>query len=348
MDGLSLHGLVKHFGATRAVDGVSFEVAPGEVVALLGPSGCGKSTLLSLIAGLETPDNGDVRWDRRSLRDLPSHRRAFGLMFQDLALFPHLDVAGNVGFGLDVTGEDPGRARARVRQVLEWVGLDGFGDRRVDTLSGGEQQRVALARTLAPAPRLVMLDEPLGALDRTLRERLLEDLAGILRRAAGGASQTALYVTHDQEEAFALADRVVIMQQGRVAQAGTPEALYRRPASAFVARFLGLNNLLEGTAGEGPAGFSAETPLGRIPLPAPARGPVTLLLRPDAAHLGGEGALSIEGRVVGRSFRGSLARLTIECRGLLLRFDFHSGQPLPASGETARLALDPEGVQVLA
>lgn len=215
---------------TTAVDGVSLQVAQGEVVALLGPSGCGKSSLLRAVAGLEPLAGGEVRWAGRSLADVAVHRRGFGLVFQDGQLFEHRTVAGNVGYGLRGRG-----TAGRVRELLGLVGLAGYDDRPVSTLSGGERQRVALARALAPAPRLLLLDEPLSALDRSLRERLAVDLRAVL--VATGT--TALFVTHDQDEAFAVADRVAVLSRGRLLQVDTPRALWTAPASAEVARFLG-------------------------------------------------------------------------------------------------------------
>ena len=232
-------------GGTVLAD-VSLTARAGEIVALLGPSGCGKTTLLRVIAGLQ-PHTGDVLWQGRSLAAVPAHRRGFGLVFQDQALFPHLDVERNIAFGLRMqTRTQHGGAAERGRRVaelLELVGLSGFSRRPVDALSGGEAQRVALARALAPHPRLLMLDEPLSGLDRPLREQLLVDLPRILRRLR----QTALFVTHDLEEALAVSDRVAVMRAGRIVQVGTPRALYERPASVFVARFLGRANILHGT-----------------------------------------------------------------------------------------------------
>jgi len=348
--GLEVVDLHKVYGATRALDGVSFEVSQGEIVAVLGPSGCGKSTLLSLIAALERPDSGQVRWGGLPLDGVPTHRRGFGLMFQDYALFPHMNVFENVAFGLRMSGDSADGIARRVTQVLELVDLPGFEARSVDTLSGGEQQRVALARTLAPRPCLVMLDEPLGALDRTLREQLLLDLPRILRHQLAApvdqCPQTTLYVTHDQEEAFALADRVVILNAGRVAQIGAPQAIYRKPASVFVARFLGLVNLLPGRARE-EDGRLIETPIGVLSAAAPASGPVTVLLRPDGARLQAAEGTQIEGQVTEIAFRGGISRLTIEVKGSQLVFDFPSADRMPPVGMSLRLTLAPEAVQVL-
>jgi ABC-type Fe3+/spermidine/putrescine transport system ATPase subunit len=265
--------------ATVALAGVSLEVASGEIVCLLGPSGCGKTTLLRIVAGLEAADRGQVLWQGRDLTPVPVHRRGFGFMFQDFALFPHRTVAENIAFGLHMAGWERRRIAERVAEMLDLVNLPGYGGRSIFALSGGERQRVALARSLAPGPALLMLDEPLGSLDRVLREELLEELRAILRRAG----VTAIYVTHDQEEALALGDRIVIMRRGRIEQIGAPELVYRAPQSAFVARFLGFSNLL--AARRGPDGLAA-TELGVFPLRFPADVmEATLLIRPEAARL---------------------------------------------------------------
>lgn len=239
---LYVQHIYKSYEAAPLLRDVSFRVDEGEIVCLLGPSGTGKTTLLRIIAGLEVPETGQVIFEGRDVSTVPVHRRGFGLMFQDLALFPHRSVYENVAFGLQMQGLPAGETRVRVEETLALVGLDArrFAKRDVNRLSGGEQQRVALARSLAPRPRFLMFDEPLGALDRILREQLIGDLRTLLKRIG----MTALYVTHDQEEAFAIADRLVILNEGRVEQDGTPTQLYRHPESAFVARFLGLTNLV--------------------------------------------------------------------------------------------------------
>ena len=233
--GLSVRGLAVTYGDLRAVDGVDLEVAAGEVVALLGASGSGKSSLLRAVAGLEDVAAGEVAWAGRSMVRVPVHKRGFGLMFQDGQLFEHRDVGSNIAYGL--TGLPRAQRGERVREMLELVGLPGFERRRVTTLSGGQAQRVALARALAPAPRLLLLDEPLSALDRALREQLATDVRTILRR--GGT--TALYVTHDQDEAMTVADRVGVMEAGRLLRLDTPQRLWADPASRKVARFLGFD-----------------------------------------------------------------------------------------------------------
>jgi ABC-type Fe3+/spermidine/putrescine transport system ATPase subunit len=342
MSGLSVQQISKSYGETRALDSVSMKVDTGEVVALLGPSGSGKSTLLYIIAGLEPSDAGQVLWNGSSLAGVPPHRRGFGLMFQDFALFPHRNVYDNVAFALQMARRPRQETQARVDEMLALVGLPGFSRRDVNTLSGGEQQRIALARALAPHPRLLMLDEPLGSLDRALRERLVNDLARILRQM----EQTAVYVTHDQEEAFTIADRVVIMNAGRIAQSGAPQEIYLKPASVFVARFLGMENLLPGTAAPtGKPGIS--TPVGVLPVSPEGNGALTVLLRPDAARLDGQGDFSLEGTVVETSFRGSTCRATVQVNSSRLRFNFPSQVILPSKGEPIRLAFDTrQAVQV--
>jgi ABC-type Fe3+/spermidine/putrescine transport system ATPase subunit len=343
MAGLSVREIHKSFGDTEAVRGVSFDVAQGETVALLGPSGCGKSTLLAIIAGLETPNQGEVLWDSADLAGIPVNQRGFGLMFQDYALFPHMNVADNVSFGLRMAQLPHQQVLRRVAEALELVGLPGFERRDVNTLSGGEQQRVALARSLAPYPRLLMLDEPLGSLDRALRDRLVSDLRSILRRT----KQTAIYVTHDQEEAFALADRVVVMNEGKVEQTGTGPDIYQQPNSVFVARFLGLTNLLPGEVShqDGPA--VVHTAIGQVPAKTTLEGPVILLLHPDGVQLGIKGSCSLEGTVIERSFRGGVYRTRVEVNGVNLSFDLQSSQSLPEEGEPIRLSFDPaEAVRV--
>ena len=241
MGALDVANVTVSFDGTVAVDDVSIAVATGEVLGILGPSGSGKSTLLRSIAGLERLDAGRVRWDGDDITAVPVHRRGFALMFQDGQLFPHRSVARNVAYPLRITGAP---ATYRVADLLDLVGLAGFGERRVTDLSGGEQQRVALARSLAADPRLLLLDEPLSSLDRELRERL----AGDLRRILVDTGTTAVFVTHDQDEAFAVSDRVAVMIDGRIVQAGTPTDVWRRPATPQIARFLGYTTVLSGEA----------------------------------------------------------------------------------------------------
>ena len=346
---LQVSHIYKSFDGAPLLRDVSFDVAPSEIVCLLGPSGCGKTTLLNIIAGLEEAESGQVLVEGQDISGVPVHRRDFGLMFQDLALFPHKNVRDNVAFGLRMAGLDLQAIDARVREVLELVGLAGFEQRDVNQLSGGEQQRVALARSLAPRPRLLMLDEPLSSLDRTLRERLMNELRDILTRVG----QTAIYVTHDQQEAFALADRVVILNAGRVAQVGTPQQVYRAPADAFVARFLGLTNLIKGWRSED-GGQKIRTALGTLVVAEGTcgGGEVTVLIRPDAANLDLTGlqdlsGLIVDGTLVERSFRGGHTRIVIRAERTILEFEMDSTAALPPLGSPVHLSLRPETVTCL-
>jgi len=339
---LRLDHVLKSYPDGWTLSDVSFSVEEGEIACLLGPSGCGKTTLLRLIAGLEMLDGGRILLDGADVSAVPPHRRGFGLMFQEYALFPHKDVWGNVAFGLRMQGEEREATAARVAEALALVGLAGFERRDVNQLSGGERQRVALARSLAPRPRLLMLDEPLGALDRSLRERLLDELPDILHRAGA----TAITVTHDQEEAFALADRVVLMRAGRMIQTGAPEEVYRRPASAWVARFLGLTNLVQARpVGDG----VVETPLGPFKVGDAGCGTGDqLLIRPEAAQLGEAGGNVLRGIVVERSFRGARYRLGMRhASGVELAFDLSAGADVPEPGEPVTLTLSSHALTLL-
>jgi ABC-type Fe3+/spermidine/putrescine transport system ATPase subunit len=345
---LDVREVEKSFGGAPVLRGVSFAVGDGEIMALLGPSGCGKSTLLRIIAGLERADGGSVSLAGRDLAATPVHERGFGLMFQDWALFPHRTVAENIAFGLRMQRRPRAEVAARVAEMLETIGLAGYGDRSVLELSGGERQRVALARSLAPHPRLLMLDEPLGSLDRTLRERLTGELREIIR----AAGVTAVYVTHDQVEAWAVADRLVLMQAGAVAQIGTPQQLYGQPASAFVAQFLGLNNLLAvEAAGADAAGPWVETSLGRVALAGPARPAAgsLLLIRPEAARSAADGAPNqFAGTVERATFRGGNVRaLWRHSSGTLLEVDLGSDLDVDV-GSVITFALEPSSLSLIA
>jgi ABC-type Fe3+/spermidine/putrescine transport system ATPase subunit len=343
-NGLLLKNISKTYAGRYALQDVSLEVHEGEIVAVLGPSGSGKSTLLMIVAGLEIPETGDVLWEGRSVQNVPPHRRGFGLMFQDFALFPHMNVRDNVSFGLRMMHMEAGNIETRVSEMLEVVGLGGFEQRDVNTLSGGEQQRVALARSLASHPKVLLLDEPLGALDRNLRERLLFDLKAILKEM----NQTAMYVTHDQEEAFSLADQVALLNAGRIEQIGTPQEMYCQPASLFTARFLGLTNLVPGRVVEENGHRTVRTPIGDLPAGDQKPGDVIVLVRPDSMEVDGQSPHQLEGKVKEVSFRGSIFRTIIEVNGTPLTFDFLSSSKILKPGEVIVLGYKPgEALQFL-
>lgn len=345
---LAIENIHKRYEGQPLLKGVTFQVRAGETVCLLGPSGSGKSTLLRIIAGLEEAEAGRVLWDGIDLIGVPAHRRNFGLMFQEYALFPHRNVAENVAFGLRMQNLPKDEIRRRVSEALARVEMSAFAHRRVTDLSGGEQQRVALARALAPRPRLLMLDEPLGALDRALREQLETFLRGLLHETG----IPAIYVTHDQEEAFAIADRLILLHEGRVEQEGTPAEVYLRPASAWAARFLGLSNLLPGRVITHDP-LRVETDLGvfealssgsKLPV---LQQPVTLLLRPVGVKTAGEDARfnQVSGQVVDAVFRGDGYQISVRTDGGQV-FTFMLPEPMPIGKRTA-LHLKAENVLCL-
>jgi len=327
--GLSVQGITMRFGDATAVDDLSLAVVPGEIVALVGPSGCGKSTLLRVLAGLERQVSGTVAWNGEDVGRVPPHQRGFGLMFQDHALFPHRTVGENVAFGLRMQRVSTADQHRRVAEVLALVGLTGFEDRTVDTLSGGEAQRVALARSLAPSPRLLMLDEPLGSLDRTLRDRLAQDLRSVLLELG----TAAIHVTHDQEEAYAVADRLVVMRSGRVVRDGPAGDVWRDPRSEFVARFLGHDDVL---------GPSAAEALGV------GDGAGSVVVREAAIHLV-DGARGRPATVAEVRFRGATSRVTLRVAtpsGVDVDLTVHAADP-PDLGATVFVRLDPEHISPL-
>jgi iron(III) transport system ATP-binding protein len=306
---LRCQGLVKRYGDTVAVDHVDLWVPRGSLTALLGPSGCGKTTVLRLVAGLLDPDDGTIEIDGHVVTGpgvaVPPERRNVGMVFQDYALFPHLSVARNVAYGLRSLPR-PQRA-GRVAQALELVGLGALGDRLPTQLSGGQQQRVALARALAPEPDLILLDEPFSNLDASLRTAVREEVRAILK----AAEQTAVFVTHDQEEALSLADLVAVMEEGRVHQVAAPQVLYTQPATRFVAEFVGEADVLPGIrAGR----YLVDTPIGRLPTDRALRaGEVTVVVRPEALTVRPDP--DGPGRVTGLNYFGHDQLVTVEVAG---------------------------------
>ncbi len=343
---LEVRSLSKRFEPGKsAVDNVTLSVNQAEIVCLLGPSGCGKTTLLRSIAGLEIPDTGTVLFAGRDVAQVPPHKRDFGMMFQDFALFPHKNVYDNIAFGLQMRYETPENIHSRVHAMLELVDLVGYGEREIEQLSGGEQQRVALARALAPRPSLLMLDEPLGALDRALRERLMLDLREILKQVG----VTAIYVTHDQTEAFAVADRVAVMNRGHIEQFDPPQIVFLHPASPFVARFLGFQNIM---GGEVVNEEVVRTQVGDLKitsrLPEVATH-VTLLVRPEAARIlhseedGIVNELLVKLKLL--SFRGKYYQVWVQVADQDLMFEI--SQVTERVGDSVRLSLNPAALELL-
>jgi len=315
---------------TRALEPLSFAIAAGETVVVLGPSGCGKTTILRIVAGLESPDaGGRVFFDDEDVTALPIEKRGVGMVFQSYALFPNMTVAQNVGYGLRVRNVAREEREKRVAEMLALVDLERFGARRVDQLSGGQRQRVALARALAIRPRVLLLDEPLTALDAKLREQLRVEIDRLLR----GLGITAVYVTHDQAEAMALGDRIVVMERGRIAQAGTPQEVYRHPASAFVADFIGTMNRLAGEVVDRHLVVAA----GRVPLGNIAAREI--MFRPEDVRLVAPGEHHLRATVVSSFFLGDHTRLVVDAGGAAPLVVETTERRTWPRGETVHLAL---------
>jgi len=324
---LSLKSISKSFGSTRAVTDVSLDVEHGEFFGLLGPSGCGKTTTLRMIAGLEKPDSGTIEFEATDITNLPAERRGFGMVFQNYALFPHLNVFENVAFGLRARHKPKSEIDERVTSALELVQLPGYGKRRVDELSGGQQQRVAIARAIAIEPALLLFDEPLSNLDVSLREETRSELRELVNRLR----LTAVYVTHDQEEAFALCDRISVMVGGKIMQTGQPRELYEQPAEISVARFLGRNNVINAmrlsssktNVGEFKTlegGHTLHLPVRHDELP-PLNKPCFLAIRPEHVVLAGSGQTlenSMHARIREIVFAGATSTVRVDANGLLL------------------------------
>ena len=338
MTSLVLEGLTKRFGAHVAVDGLDLSVAQGEFVSLLGPSGCGKTTTLQMIAGFVDPSAGHILLGGTDVSSVAPSRRGLGIVFQSYALFPHMTVAENVAFGLEMRKVGKADRDRRVRDTLALVGLAGFEDRFPRRMSGGQQQRVALARALVIEPSVLLLDEPLSNLDAKLREEMQIELRLIQRRLG----TTTLLVTHDQGEAMALSDRIVVMNAGRAEQIAPPHEAYERPATAFVASFLGKTNRLEGTVRDG------AITIGGIALPAPGTpsGPAFAIVRPERIALASPGT-GLTGRIATRVFQGSHWMLRVETAiGPVLVIRQNAGDAVPEEGEAVGLVWQPGDMAV--
>jgi ABC-type Fe3+/spermidine/putrescine transport system ATPase subunit len=339
---IALRGLTKRFGDHVVVDGATVEVGEGELFTLLGPSGCGKTTLLRLVAGFYRPDAGEVRFGEQRVDGLPAHARNIGMVFQNYALWPHMTVRANITYGLRLRRLPTVEIAERLERGLRQVNLTGLEDRYPGQLSGGQQQRVALARALVLNPDILLLDEPLSNLDAKIRVQVRSEIR-LLQRALG---ITTIYVTHDQEEALSLSDRVAVMREGRIQQVAPPKVLYERPANRFVADFVGTNNFIPGVCRERREQCSViETPLGPMvsragdDVPAGAR--CVLAIRPENLALGGAGDNVIDARVVVVSYLGSTLRYDLEApAGVLLKVDVGDAwhhQPL-AAGQPVRVS----------
>jgi len=355
---LEIRGLHKAFDGVEVLKGIDLTVEQGERLVLLGPSGCGKTTLLNLIAGMLAADGGEILCEGEVLDRIESgihramRRRGFAMVFQDFALWPHMTVFDNVAFGLRIQGVPRAARRARVHEVLEMVQMENFVDRRPDRLSGGQKQRVAIARALAVRPRLLLLDEPLSALDARLREELKAEL-GILLREAG---TTSVYVTHDQSEAFTLASRVALMNEGRIEQVGTPEEVYAEPSGTFPATFLGVSNIFEWSASDGMVRIGERT---AVPIPPPGNattpggerpGRGRLLVRRESVVIDAEfappnGMISIAGVCRRRDFLGDRHEAFVEIEGGMVVRGF--APPSVEPGRPVEVRFPPEAVRFL-
>jgi putative spermidine/putrescine transport system ATP-binding protein len=331
----------KTFGdGTRALEPVSLDVARGETVVLLGPSGCGKTTLLRIVAGLETPDpGGRVLFNDADVTAVPIEKRNVGMVFQSYALFPNMDVAQNIQYGLKIRGVPAGERKARLAELVTLTGIEGLEHRRIDQLSGGQRQRVALARAVAARPSVLLLDEPLTALDAALRERLRGELNRLLRTLG----ITAIYVTHDQAEAMALGDRIVVMRKGAIAQVGAPRDIYFAPSSRFVAEFVGAANIVEGMCCDG----ALSLPGGRLPVDREASGQALAMIRPESIRIVTPQGAELAGEVTAVSFVGDRQRLTISGVADRLIMADVPNMPVVQVGNRVGLAIEPSAIRLL-
>ncbi|MFC0220108.1 ABC transporter ATP-binding protein [Pseudochelatococcus lubricantis] len=331
--------LSKTFNGVTVLQPTDLEIPAGEILVLLGPSGCGKTTLLRLIAGLEQPDGPDmIRFDGEDVGGVPIEKRNVGMVFQSYALFPNMTVAENVAYGLKIRRIGRAQREAETRRLLALVGMDEYADRRISAISGGQRQRTALARALAIKPRVLLLDEPLAALDAVLRERLRVEI-GLLLREFG---ITAVYVTHDQAEAMAIGDRIAVMQRGRIAQIGAPQTIYHRPANDFVADFVGTMNRLEGRVAGGVLAIEGDGTHARLDVGGPDRA-AAICFRPEAARLSA-GEAAVAARVVASTFFGATQRLVAEVApGRRLQLDLSSSLSF-TPGQIVAFDIDPQAI----
>lgn len=348
-DFLRIEKLVKNFGPTQVVKGVDLSFAKGEFVTLLGPSGCGKTTILRMVAGFEMPTSGTIRVEGQDITGLAPNRRKIGMVFQAYALFPNMNVGDNIGFGLKIAGMPGPQREARVEEMLKLIGLPGLGKRYPFELSGGQQQRVALARALAPSPTMLLLDEPLSALDAKIRVSLREQIREIQRELG----ITTLFVTHDQEEALSISDRIVVLNAGEVEQIGQPHEIYNRPATRFVAGFVGTLNNINATV-VNPASRTVrigqtEVDLPMLPADARAGSSIALTMRPEALSLGGDRDVSLAGKVSEVAFLGSVIRLKVDLGSDVVSVDTFNDQrtPPPAMGTPVKLGIARSDILVL-
>lgn len=335
---VELRGVSKRYGAQLVLDQVDLAIKPGEFFALLGPSGSGKSTILRMVSGIEVPDTGQVWLGGKNVTGLPPYQRPVHTVFQNYALFPHLNVSDNVGFPLRVAGMPSAQRQPRIQKALGWVRMDHFSSRRIDGLSGGERQRVALARALVDEPQCVLLDEPLSALDPHLRGQTLELLQDIQARLHA----TYLYVTHDREEALRAAHRIGVLHHGRLQQVGAPEEIYQRPRTAFVASFVGPITWLRGAPASNAGKPAVRLPDGQLVPCAemPAAGKVLLGIRPENFRLGPDGFLAA--RVTHRQFSGASVSLRLDAGGgIIMAADVHAAGNPPAVGDAVRVSWEP-------
>ncbi|MDB5474207.1 MAG: transporter ATP-binding protein [Devosia sp.] len=346
---LRVQNLTKTFGTTTVVKGVSFAFGKGEFISLLGPSGCGKTTILRMIAGFENPSAGSIVVDGQDITSLKPNQRQLGMVFQAYALFPNLTVGDNIGFGLKIAGLPAEQRRVRIADMLKLIGLSGYEKRYPYELSGGQQQRVALARAIAPSPRMLLLDEPLSALDAKIRVSLREEIRAIQL----DLGITTVFVTHDQEEALSISDRIVVMNAGSIEQLGAPHEIYNKPASRFVASFVGqLNNIDAIVTDAAAKTVTIDGQAARVPaLPADAKGPVTLTLRPEVLAVGARDGndITLAGTIADVTFLGSVIRLRVSLGRNMVSLDTFNDQRTvpPARGEPITISLAGKDLLVL-